>query len=130
MKLLISGSRQVTDYDKIASGADELAPDAILHGGAEGADQLAQAYADLNGLPTEVIRPDYQKHPWKVAPLERNTELVNRADAVLAIYATGRRRQGGTWDTVQKALRAGLPVLELEEGTDWRRDTPRALTLL
>ena len=61
MKLLITGSRRATaqDYAGLAEAIQKYAPQAseILHGGAMGADQLAEQYARAQGLPVTVIRP-------------------------------------------------------------------------
>lgn len=73
---------------------------------------IREGRAKAEGLPTEVHAPDYQQHYPKAAPLERNRLLVGKADAVLALYAPGRERKGGTWDTVQKAVAVGLPIVE------------------
>ena len=119
MRLLITGSRKLSraaTLQGIAAGLQALhyaglpAPTLLLHGGASGADLHAEDWAKANGLPTEVHAPDYQQHYPKAAPLERNRLLVAKADAVLALYAPGRERKGGTWDTVQKAVAAGLPL--------------------
>jgi len=134
MKILITGSRTATDYPtlklaietaaafaalNLANYVETMKPELILHGGAKGADQLAQRYADAHNLPTEVLRPDYKKYYHKVAPLHRNTELVAKADIVIAYYATNRKRKGGTWDTAQKAIIVGKPLLEITEGARW-----------
>ena len=116
MKLLITGSRQATtesDYQRLKSAIEKHAPQAtlILHGGANGADQLAQRYAEEKGLPTQVIKPNYQQHPPKVAPLIRNTQLVSAADQVIAFYKTSKK--GGTLDTAQKAAKQGKLLLEI-----------------
>lgn len=136
MRLLISGSRTITEneanfkrlameirmrysvlgprYSEEAGSRDGRYPllTAILHGGARGADRLADRFGRVYGLQVEVIRPDYQRYPERLAPLMRNTELVALADAVMAFYGP-KGRTGGTWDTVKKALARNLPVTEL-----------------
>ena len=118
MKLLITGSRNFEDYEGLKVAFEVLerelgkSPSLILHGGAKGADQLAEKYAKERGIKTIVIRPDYEQHPAKVAPLKRNSDLVNLADATLALYGKDRDRKGGTWDAVQKTLKANKPLLE------------------
>lgn len=151
MKLLITGSRAVAEndanfrrlsleiqsrYSVLGTGClDEqghgagrhLSLMAILHGGAQGADQLADRFGKEQGLPVEVIRPDYRQYPDRLAPLMRNTELVARADAVIAFYGP-KARTGGTWDTVKKALARNLPVTELlADGST--QHTPAQLSL-
>ncbi|MEZ4995304.1 MAG: DUF2493 domain-containing protein [Saprospiraceae bacterium] len=129
MRLLITGSRQIAENDVhfarlqkeitrrylvLGTGcSEEQAPiTMILHGGARGADQLADRFGREYGLEVKVIRPDYKRYPEKLAPLMRNTELVAQADAVIAFYGP-RGKAGGTWDTVKKALANNLPITEL-----------------
>jgi len=118
MKVLITGSRIFEDYEelKVAFEALEIqvgqSATLILHGGAKGADQLAEKYAQERGIKTIVIRPDYEQHPVKVAPLKRNSDLVNLADITLALYGKDRDRKGGTWDAVQKTIKANKPLTE------------------
>ena len=133
MKLLITGSRAIVEneanFARLEKEIQVRYPNVsmLLHGGARGADQLAARFARQYGLAVQVIRPDYQHYPEKLAPLMRNTELVALAGAVMAFYGP-RGRTGGTYDTVKKALARNLPVTELfADGTV--RHTPAQLKL-
>jgi hypothetical protein len=87
-----------------------------IHGGAVGFDTQVEQAAKRHDLPTVVIRPDYQNHPPKVAPLIRNREIVDRVKATGGtLYACwdGRQR-GGTWSTINYARAQGVPVVILE----------------
>lgn len=117
MILLISGSRNYTNYEALKKAVKRIEQKTgkktakILHGGAKGADTLAQRYATENQLPYAIIRPNYKNHPPKVAPLLRNTTLVEKADATLCLYGPGRDGKGGTADTARKTLTAKKPLL-------------------
>ena len=117
MKLLITGSRQFTDYEALELAIETIEKERrasvklILHGGAKGADTLAERYAETQSIPTTILRPDYAKHFAKVAPLKRNEELVRMADAVLALYGEQGKR-GGTYFTAQKAKAANKYLCE------------------
>ncbi len=118
MKLLITGSRGAnseSDYKRLKEAIEKYAPETslILHGGAIGADQLAQRFAEEKGLATKVIRPDYRKHHPKVAPIIRNTLLVDAADKVIALYKSSKK--GGTLDTAKKAAKQEKLLLEILE---------------
>lgn len=118
MKLLISGTRKAThknDYEKLKSAIETHYPNVtqILHGGAMGVDTLAGIYAAEKGLPTKVIKPDYKKHAGKIAPLVRNTKLVELADVVLCYYL--ETKTGGTADTARKTRTAKKPLIEVLE---------------
>ena len=83
MKLLIAGSRGITDFDLapyIPDGTDK-----IISGGAKGIDTLAEQYAEQNGLKKIIIKPEYEKY-GKAAPIKRNETMVELADAVLVIW--------------------------------------------
>lgn len=117
MKLLITGSRKYDDFEKMNQVIKHLAKvtdskiTMLLHGGAKGADTLAQKWADENGIKTHVIKPNYEKH-GKVAPLIRNKELVKLADITLAFYSDDKRT-GGTGHTATETIKTEKPLLEI-----------------
>ena len=83
MKLLIVGSRSITDFDLtkyIPTGVD-----LIISGGARGVDSLAEQYADKNRISKLVLRPNYVKY-GKAAPLIRNKQMVDIADKVIVFW--------------------------------------------
>lgn len=116
MKLLITGSRKITNYETVKQAIQELETregqkiTMLLHGGAKGADTLAENWAQENGIKTHVIKPNYEKH-GKAAPLIRNIELVKLADKTLALYAT-ETRTGGTAHTAVQTMKAEKPLYE------------------
>ena len=83
MKLLIVGSRSITDFDLSPYIAAEV--DTIISGGAGGVDSLAEAYADLHRLSKYIMRPRYDLY-GRGAPLRRNEQMVDLADAVLIVW--------------------------------------------
>lgn len=86
-------------------------PGAVLvHGGAEGADTIADRIWTGWGRATHTIRPDYAKHPPKVAPLVRNQEMVDLGGySICLAFPLGPSR--GTRDCIERARAAGIPVL-------------------
>ncbi|MCH5187253.1 MAG: hypothetical protein J1F63_02530 [Oscillospiraceae bacterium] len=102
MKLLIAGSRTITNFDLapyIPAGVD-----VILSGGAGGVDTLAEKYADANRISKLILRPDYKgsKNP-KAEPLKRNDKLVAMCDEALIIWDGISR---GTAYTIRKLIEA------------------------
>ena len=83
MKLLIAGSRSITNFDLTKYIPKETT--LIISGGACGIDALAEEYADHHRLSKAMIRPNYALYK-KAAPLKRNEEPVDLADAVLIIW--------------------------------------------
>lgn len=83
MKLLIVGSRSITDFD--LSPYIPPQADVIISGGAGGVDTLAEQYADRHHLTKYIVRPHYELY-GRAAPLKRNEQMVDMADAVLVIW--------------------------------------------
>lgn len=83
MKLLVAGSRSITDFDLSPYIPKDC--DTIISGGASGIDTLAEIYADKHRLSKYIIRPRYDLYK-RSAPLKRNEEMIDMADAVLIIW--------------------------------------------
>lgn len=121
VRIAVVGSRTFRDYRLFCDQLDALRrelvdPDEppvqirLVSGGALGADQMAERYAQHHSLPIDVFKPqwhDAQGKYNKRAGLERNTEIVKGADLVLAFWdgvSTGTR------DSMRKAERLGIDV--------------------
>ena len=83
MKLLVVGSRSITSVDLSQYIQSDV--DTIISGGADGIDSLAEHYADLHRISKYILRPQYNIY-GRAAPLKRNEQMVDMADAVLAIW--------------------------------------------
>ena len=104
MKLLIVGSRNITDFDLSPYIPSDI--DTIISGGAEGIDTVAEKYADLHRISKYILRPHYKIY-GRAAPLKRNEEMVNMADAVLIIW-DGHSK--GTQYTLKYTKKVGKPT--------------------
>ena len=104
MKLLIVGSRSITDFDLTPHiPADG---DTVISGGAGGVDCLAEEYADHHRLTKFIVRPRYDLY-GRGAPLRRNQQMVDMADAVLIIWDGCSK---GTAFTLNYAKKLDKPV--------------------
>ena len=83
MKLLIVGSRNITDFDLSPYISADV--DTIISGGAIGIDSLAEQYADTHHLSKYILRPFYNLY-GRFAPLKRNEKMVEMADSVLIVW--------------------------------------------
>ena len=104
MKLLIAGSRSITNFDLSPYVLHEV--DTVICGGAKGIDALAEQYADLHRLSKYVIRPQYDIY-GRAAPIKRNEQMVDMADAVLIVWDGFST---GTKHTLQYAKKTNKPL--------------------
>lgn len=86
----------------------------FVSGGAPGADSLARDAAGMFDFTIENKRfieykPKGGPEPFRVRAYRRNQQIVDKAGALVAIYAPGPRSPG-TSDTVRRALEKGIPV--------------------
>lgn len=85
-KLAIVGSRSVDNYGLLQKQMRMIPrPIEIISGGAKGADALAERYAQENGIPITVIRPDWDKY-GKSAGFKRNVDIIEQSNAVLVLW--------------------------------------------
>jgi phosphopentomutase len=88
-KLLVTGSRSIKQIEDVWAILEELwqraggHPSLLIHGGAVGVDTLAGRWAELQGIPVQVVHP---KSKGKNAFIERDREMVDMADYVIAIW--------------------------------------------
>lgn len=104
MKLLIAGSRSITDID--ISQYIPTDTSLIISGGANGVDTLAEEYADKKRISKLILRPRYDLYR-RAAPLKRNDEMVQLCDKVL-IFWDGVSK--GTKHTIDYANKIGKPI--------------------
>ena len=109
MKLLIVGSRSITDFD--LQGHIPPETDLIISGGANGVDTLAEQYADKYRISKVIVRPDYARY-GKAAPLKRNEVMVDMCDEVLVIWDGVSK---GTKFTIDNAKKKGKRVTVIEK---------------
>jgi predicted Rossmann-fold nucleotide-binding protein len=125
MKLMISGSREANsahDAQKLIEAIEKQNAHTILHGGAVGADAIANRYAETRRLVIIEIKPDYAKN-GKAATHMRNDDLLKLSDKVICYYATTYpNRTAGTFSVAQKAKKQGKLIAEI-----WRNGEPQTL---
>jgi hypothetical protein len=117
MKLAIIGGRDFNDYKILERYANlifncnpldyfDCFVDAIISGGARGADSLAKKYAMGSTYMYIEFPADWDKH-GKTAGFIRNQQIVDECDMVLAFWDGVSR---GTQDTIRRAKKGKKPT--------------------
>ena len=108
MRTIIAGSRNRTTKYHLAEAVTSCGwmPTVVLSGTARGADQLGEEWAKLNGIPVERYPANWDLH-GKSAGFKRNTEMAEKAEALIALW-DGESR--GTKHMIDIARRKGLRV--------------------
>lgn len=108
MKLAIIGSRSLN----VENLGDYLPSDVseIVSGGAKGIDSQAAEYARQNGLTLTEFLPDYARY-GRGAPLKRNEQIAEYADAALAFWDS---KSKGTKYTISLFEKLGKRVVVVE----------------
>lgn len=119
MRILVCGGRDYTDKEMVwgtldglarIDDANPLATDVtIIHGGAQGADLLADTWAITSYAQIEHYPADWTAHGIAAGPI-RNQRMLDEGKPDLVVAFPGGR---GTADMVRRARRSGVPVMEI-----------------
>ena len=104
MKIAVIGSRGIT-ITKLEEYLPENVTE-IVSGGAKGVDTSAKEYALAHELKLTEFLPDYKRYS-RGAPLKRNIEIIEYADAVIAFW-DGKSK--GTKFMIDECEKRGIPV--------------------
>lgn len=108
MMVLVCGSRDWDDERSIMLRLVALPRDTtIIHGGARGADQIADRLAKIIGFTVRVIPAEWDKHGRAAGPIRNRAMVDERPDLVVAFQRGASR---GTQHTIDIARARGIPV--------------------
>lgn len=87
MRVIIAGSRTVTDMQPLVSAIQEVQwpISRVVCGMARGADQLGYDWAKANNIPIAEFPADWKRY-GKSAGYKRNLEMAKNADALIALW--------------------------------------------
>lgn len=119
MRILITGSRAWADEEAIRDALIReshrlrvcAADVTVVHGGARGADAIADRLAREYGCQVEVVRADWDRY-GRAAGVIRNGVMVSRGAVVCLAFPIGISR--GTRDCIARAAAAGIPTVVTE----------------
>ena len=100
-KVIICGSRDFQDYEKLKERCDYYLSEKIekgeeimiISGGARGADSLGERYAEEKGLPCKRYPANWDKYGKKAGYL-RNLEMAEVANACIAFPCSNSENKG------------------------------------
>jgi hypothetical protein len=111
MKVIIAGSRGITDYSLIQRVMEPLlwawGITEVVSGGARGVDQLGETWASRNNIPIRQFIPDWNGYAGKRAGLVRNTQMADYAQGLVAFWDGSSR---GTKHMIDTARLKGLKI--------------------
>jgi len=108
MKVIIAGSRNITDYSYIENVIKESQFEIteIVSGTARGVDSLGENYAVINDIPLKKFPAQWDLY-GKSAGYRRNADMAKYADALIAIW-DGKSK--GTTHMINEAKKKGLKL--------------------
>lgn len=109
-KVIVTGGRDYSDWDKVQKVLDLFDIDAIIQGGAKGADRLARAYAVKHGMVPVTFDADWTKHGLAAGPIRNKEMLVAHPDAIVIAFPG----QKGTRNCIETAAKLGHLVIEVK----------------
>ena len=114
MRVLVCGGRDYQRFNHVCNTLDELHGEAgkiqtVIHGGAKGADDLADTWARQNHVERLIYEADWATHGNAAGPI-RNQEMIDEGKPDIVVAFPGGR---GTADMVRRAKAAGIEVREI-----------------
>jgi len=108
MKVAVIGSRTFKDTQLLESILTEYKTKitCIISGGANGADQLAEAWANNNDIVTMIFKPDWKMH-GRAAGVIRNQDIIQNCDICIAFWDGTSK---GTSNSISLCKKYNKPV--------------------
>lgn len=109
--LAIIGSRSFNNFSFAKNEIIEILKEnniklsKIISGGASGADNIAEQFANKYNIPIEIIKPNWKL--GKHAGILRNTEIIEKSDIIIAFWD---QKSKGTLDSIKKAQKLNKPL--------------------
>lgn len=112
MRVLVCGGRDFRDFEFLSKTLNAVIAgkeiDVVLHGGARGADTMADNWARRLGLRVKVFPAAWKQYGNAAGP-KRNQEMLDYGKPDLVVAFPGGK---GTANMVKQARNAGVEVIE------------------
>ncbi len=108
MKVIIAGSRSITDYSIVEQAVEQSGFEIteVVSGAGRGVDKLGELWAAEHFVPVKRFPPDWARRK-QGAPHRRNEAMAAYADALIAVWDGSSR---GTRHLIETAQKQGLKV--------------------
>ena len=108
MKVVIAGSRTITDYEILLDAMSQVdwVITEVVSGLATGVDTLGMRWAKEKNIPVKEFRAEWELHGKAAGPI-RNSQMAKYADAVIVIW-DGESR--GSKNMIEEAKGHGLEL--------------------
>lgn len=117
MRAIVCGGRDYQNsarLNKVLNAAIvRLGLSVVIHGGAMGADLMAEAWAKRNGIDHVKVKAQWGKLGNAAGPI-RNQRMIDEFAPDLVIAFPPSDETNGTRDMVRRAEKAGLPVHRID----------------
>lgn len=110
MIAIVCGGRDYRDQERVFAVLDQMKPTFVIHGGARGADALAENWAISRGVPYARVPAQWERYGRGAGQKRNGWMLQLKPDRVIA-FPGGR----GTAGMVEQADKAGFLVIKVEE---------------
>jgi hypothetical protein len=107
--IIVTGGREYDDWNTLKSVLDLINPDLIIQGGANGADELAKKWSDLNFKSSPTYEADWNQHGKSAGPIRNRQMMSAYPDAILVAFPGGI----GTADCINAAVEKNMIVLRV-----------------
>lgn len=131
MIVLVTGSRDWVDEEFLWRVLDGHLPfEAVVEGGARGADTMAKRWAWNRGVVVAEFPAEWDRWHRAAGPKRNQLMIEQKPDLVIAFH-DDLSQSRGTADMVMRALKAGVRVEQALHGSDgrtWVRVVGRRVT--
>ncbi len=122
--IIVTGSRYLRDPMRMVAALEYHSSDSvrIVHGGASGADAIADEWARHNGYEVHCFKADWPNLGKSAGPRRNNAMLAAYPDALVLAFPIGQSK--GTRQCIAAAKSRGMRVLVFEMTDAERRVMP------
>lgn len=125
-RILVCGGRDFTNYELLRETLDDIIFErawtltedvygnflpnvVIIHGGAKGADLLADQWAVVNWAGLEEYKAEWDKYGNRAGPIRNQRMLDEGKPQLVVAFPTPNSK--GTWDMIRRAKRHGIETI-------------------